>query len=274
MFGFSIREIISNIVGSLVADAVTPGGMIGYVLGLAIVAWMVFRWHQHQRAAKKRGMASWQFIALCFLLALIAIGGGAFGLGLRFANQSNEPTQSATQQSPTPRPLPHYSQKEKNDLLDAYRDLTTMLNKYGAPALNLGNTFINEWEDGGPNPFNKETVIGRLKAINTLIDQLDIEMFQKYIRGNAYENELLDVVVSNTPKTQLNDLRNALAGFINSATYVSVISKDGDNWEKIPGVHVVLEPSERQLKAALQPFGGWLTFCRGRINDRMAMYRQ
>lgn len=83
LFGFSLREIVSNIIGSLVADALTPGGMTAYAITLAMVVWAAISWHRRQRAAKKLGMASWQFIALCCVVAAIAIACGAYGLGLR-----------------------------------------------------------------------------------------------------------------------------------------------------------------------------------------------
>jgi hypothetical protein len=85
MFDFSIREIFSNVVGSLVADAITPTGMIGWALAIAFAVWWSIHWHRQQRAAKKPGMASWQFISICFVIALTAIAFGAYGLGLKFS---------------------------------------------------------------------------------------------------------------------------------------------------------------------------------------------
>lgn len=85
LFGFSLREIASSVIGSLVADALTPGGMAAYAITLVMVVWAAVSWHRRQRAAKKLGMASWQFISLCLVLAALGVGGAGYGFGLHFA---------------------------------------------------------------------------------------------------------------------------------------------------------------------------------------------
>jgi hypothetical protein len=88
MFGFSFREIFSNIIGSLVADAVTPGGMTAYAITIGTLVWIAISWHRHQRAAKKPGMAGLPFIILCMAVALLAVGGATYGLTLRSMSAS------------------------------------------------------------------------------------------------------------------------------------------------------------------------------------------
>jgi hypothetical protein len=65
--------------------------VIGGVLTLFVCMslWAV-GWNRRQIAAKKPGMASLPIILACFAIALIAIGGAAYGLGARFSADSAE----------------------------------------------------------------------------------------------------------------------------------------------------------------------------------------
>jgi hypothetical protein len=76
-------DLASNLFATLISE--WAGDMIGAVIVLVAIVIGVIRWHRNQRAAKKLGMASLPFIVACFVFALIAIGGGAFGLGLRMS---------------------------------------------------------------------------------------------------------------------------------------------------------------------------------------------
>ena len=142
MFGFSLREIFSNVIGSLVADAITPSGMMGWGLAIAFAAWWAVHWHRQQRAAKKPGMASWQFISLCFAIAAVAIAFGAYGLGLKFATPPIPPV-TTVEASPVPAPIPApptsspklkpYS--DKADAKEALENLHDILVKKVQPAV-------------------------------------------------------------------------------------------------------------------------------------------
>jgi hypothetical protein len=72
--------------------------VIGGLLMLAVCGtiWAI-SWHVRQRAAKKLGMASLLFIVPCLLIALIAIVGAAYGVGLR-----NSGTSDASAEKPEP----------------------------------------------------------------------------------------------------------------------------------------------------------------------------
>jgi hypothetical protein len=95
----------------------------GLYCGIAMLAYGVIatgwhhlqKWHRDKTAAGKLGMASWQFIATCFLVALLAASAGAYGLGLRSIDRKQnevgntnratitEPTQSSFGFAPIPR---------------------------------------------------------------------------------------------------------------------------------------------------------------------------
>lgn len=108
-------DLIANLLAGWLDSLLTPYGMTGIAVAIAVTVAFVIYWHRQQRAAKKPGMASWQFIALCFVIALAATGAGGYGLGLRFADHKQaqianaiqptitEPTESAFGFAPTPR---------------------------------------------------------------------------------------------------------------------------------------------------------------------------
>lgn len=78
-------EVLPNVVANWVADIFSPASMTGWATALAVIAWAVIRWHRQQRAAKKLGMASWPFIAVCLTIALLAVAAAAYGIGLKFS---------------------------------------------------------------------------------------------------------------------------------------------------------------------------------------------
>src|ERR1700722_3078521 len=96
-------EFIINLAAGLVGDLLSPRGMTGLVIAaLVIVAWLIAG-HRRQRAAKKSGMASWQFVTACFVIAMLATAFGGYGLGVLLADRkvsaSSNPmafTQTAT----------------------------------------------------------------------------------------------------------------------------------------------------------------------------------
>jgi hypothetical protein len=91
-----IWTFIENLAANWTAELFGPTTMIAWLITLAVVIYGVIAWHRRQRTAKKLGMASWQFIALCFAIALIAVAGGAYGLGLKFASNAADASQDVT----------------------------------------------------------------------------------------------------------------------------------------------------------------------------------
>lgn len=257
------------------------------IIGIALVLGVVrlYRWMRTELAtpdsllqkvvtATRRRLIPLMFgamaIAGALLIVAAVVGAIAYSHG---SGTENTPPLNPQTTAPPP-PEPHYSQKEKNDLLDSFRDLTTMLNKYGLGASNLGNQFVSDWEEQNIHPFNKNAITNRLSEVRTLAEHFQVDMFEKYIRGNAYEAELNDMVSRTQRGIELNQLLGAINLFINGATYVALINKDGDDWEKTPAVYTILELHRLNLLQALTTFNGWLNYCRGRISDRSTQLRR
>jgi len=83
-------DFIANLAAGWIGDLLTPYGMTGFAIAVAVTVAFAIYWHRQSHKAEKLGMASWPFIFACFAIAAIAIGGGAFGLGLRFATNENK----------------------------------------------------------------------------------------------------------------------------------------------------------------------------------------
>jgi hypothetical protein len=77
------RDFLVNMAAGVVGELSSPSGMMGYLVGLGFIIYGVIGWHRKRIAGGKRGVDSWYFIAFAFLVAVIAVGGAAFGIGLR-----------------------------------------------------------------------------------------------------------------------------------------------------------------------------------------------
>jgi len=98
-----VREFGLNVLANIAASAASPTDMIGYVVALGFgLAWLI-KWHRSRIAKAERGMDSWYFIGLSLVVAAVAIGAAAYGIGLRSAHVTSEgppnkasPTSTAT----------------------------------------------------------------------------------------------------------------------------------------------------------------------------------
>src|SRR5713226_4249628 len=102
--GNIVVSALQLLAGQLDVVAQVIGGL--FVLLLCGAFW----WNRRQRAAKEPGMASWQFISLCFLIALTAVACGAYGLGLKFTAKESDgapQTPASTPRAAKPRTQPY-----------------------------------------------------------------------------------------------------------------------------------------------------------------------
>jgi len=149
-----IDEVVPNVIANLLADLFSPASMTGWATALACIIWLVIGWHRRQRAANKLGMASWPFIAVCFTVALLAIAGGAYGLGLKFANtetgtlQPAQPTTSLSSQTPTSSaassPKRMYLRVDAEALTGALRQMHDILSNSVRDSTSMGG-FSPSW---------------------------------------------------------------------------------------------------------------------------------
>jgi hypothetical protein len=89
-----VEDVAANLFAWLISEK--GGDAVGFSVLVVICIVSVIRWHHRQTAAKKLGMGSWYFIAICFVVAVAATGAGVYGLALREIGKP--PTQPATEQ--------------------------------------------------------------------------------------------------------------------------------------------------------------------------------
>jgi hypothetical protein len=90
------REFLVNLGASAIGELSSPSGMMGYLVALGFMVLAVVGWHSRRKAVGKRGVDSWYFIALSLVVAMVAIGVAAYGVGLRAGNKDKDspsPTQ-------------------------------------------------------------------------------------------------------------------------------------------------------------------------------------
>jgi hypothetical protein len=89
------RDFLVNLAAGMVGDITSPTGMIGFILTLGCIAYAVRAWHRKRREAGKRGMDSWYFISLAFVIAIAAVGAAAYGIGTRSNASQGVPSQGS-----------------------------------------------------------------------------------------------------------------------------------------------------------------------------------
>jgi hypothetical protein len=91
---FSLGTFAENLFAGWVSASFGPESMIGWTIALGFAVYFAINWHRRQRAAKKPGMGSLSFIIICFAVALVAVAGGAYGLGQKFGQGTTKPTET------------------------------------------------------------------------------------------------------------------------------------------------------------------------------------
>jgi hypothetical protein len=81
------RDILVNLFASALADLSSPHGMIGILISLGLAIYMIVGRHRRHIAGGRRGVDSWYFIGSCSAIAVVAIVGAAYGIGLRSSNK-------------------------------------------------------------------------------------------------------------------------------------------------------------------------------------------
>ena len=191
-------EVIPNVIANLLADVFSPASMTGWLFALGTIVWVAVNWNRRQRAANKPGMASWPFIAVCSTIAILAVAGAAYGLGLRYAVSTTTSTAAPNGDGPidlftgkkiaAADPYPelilttrYYSKKNKEDIADILDKMADTFNKQGRDALALAETAINNspWDRPGEDIA---PMIERLQHIEALTTDFRRDLFEVLYR--------------------------------------------------------------------------------------------
>jgi hypothetical protein len=233
MFG-PIATFVENLLANWVADAYGPTSMIGVSIAIVAIVIMVIGWHRRQRAAKKPGMASWQFIALCFTISLLAVAAGAYGLGLKFAGKAFEvasnqpplqPTSIPPQASPTPQPptaSPSDQQFERAEAARLVRQdgplekLHAVLSRRIISPLDPFHGWIQFLEEANAGDIGYDAAMAKISSFQTDFNSAQEEL-RTTLKDLSYDKDYLDKIVatSNADRENRSKLQVDLAELMN-----------------------------------------------------------
>ncbi len=262
-----VWTFIENLAANWTAELFGPTTLIAWLIALGFAVYFVIRWHQNQRIAKKRGMASWQFIIICCAVAAIAIAFGAYGLGLKFGSQpepiaivsppATEPPKEPT--PPSPKPQRKYSNADLPKLTPVIQRISEVVASEGAPLA----TEIYK--------YCTASVIRQ--KLNTLGTQETIRQLREFAeRANKFGAEI-DTIQDEAGyyQEEVNYIIDAKQG--NLAQTVASEIRNSTQW--IPGIVTPLDmPSQRilgimaaQLQSRASDFYKWAVATPMRIQE-------
>jgi hypothetical protein len=229
MFWTVARDFLVNLAAGAVGELSSPSGMIGYLIGLGVLVYGAIGWHRKRTAEGKRGMDSWYFIALSFVIAGIAIGGGAYGIGLRSAaapdpNRVSQDTAQIQPSSAAPTgsvlvSSRYYSTKNKEEVAAFLDKISDAINKTGDEILVLAEQALNNspWDRPGENitPYIK-----RMDDIAALTIKMHIALYDELLANEReYRVEMNSILFPKDPfihfQTGVNAFHNGLSVWMN-----------------------------------------------------------
>src|SRR5689334_19065882 len=170
--------------------------MIGYVFSLGLIAYGVISWHRSRVSRGKRGMDSWYFIGLSFLVAVIAIMATGYGIGLRagaiaLQPPATSPLTGASGAPPTPVPLPiaqepptiptiTYTERDIREMLDALADAHDLFSKQITPFMHSLTITTENWR-GALSNQDAPTFANSLKNMQQNLQELVWRPVNKFI---------------------------------------------------------------------------------------------
>jgi hypothetical protein len=218
-------DFIANLAAAVAFETLTPLGMTGIAIAVLVTVAWVIGWHHRQRAAKKPGMASWYFIALCFVVAILTIGAGVYGIALREmgklpaqATMGHQEIDLHTGNKITPTPVPlspkperRYSSADVPKLTPIVQRISELLTEEGKPLefqiYNFCMTIQQKLNDLGP----KETV-RQLQAFADRANKLGAEIDAIQSGAGYYQDEvnyIIDAKSGNVVQGVAQEIKNS-----------------------------------------------------------------
>jgi hypothetical protein len=296
----SVREFFLNLAANVAAAALSPADMIGYLIALAFVLVWLGSWHRKRIAGRKRGVDSWYFIAFAFIVAVVAIGGAAYGIGLRSAPHSVDPKNPELQSqleaaqkelaaarkitAPAPAQMPGalpasasdviggpYQPEELRIMILALGSMGDVLNKQIYPAYTSVREALEvvpiNLRDNGYDGFSKKT------------QQLEFEL--RTARGNlhkivfeenaSFSEELRTPI--NDPSDALNLVQRGLLEFSNDLEDLGKLGLDTSLDGASPGQRLALRSAKR-IDYSIFMLTNWVTSARSRVGEKQKNLRE
>lgn len=223
-------------------------------------------WHNARKSDGRRGLDSWFFIAPCLVIAILAVAGAAYGIGLR--SSSNADRKPEVTRPATVAPSKNYFQAEKVELGNLLSDVLSHLNAEGRQAAMDAQRFSSP----PIGPQSKHQLMELQSQIDNIRSQtvnLSRALFDNILQRNAKFNyELTQVIGSNSgDNLPLAPFQRALNA------YHRDISVFLDQYDQIPEqtrawiLDELFRRDALALSDTASAFNGWLQQCTGRIDD-------
>jgi hypothetical protein len=203
------HDFVLGVLASITASIISPYDMIGFSVAVIFAFVGVVRWHRTRIKEGKRGMDSWYFISLVFLIAIACFGVGIYGVGLRTAQParaSAQPQPDSAAASPVQSGVPnsvlvasrYYSSKNKEEVAERLDRISTSINVTGEELFKEAEIAINSspWEsapDMGP-------YIARMNHIIDLSGAMKTDLYDHLVDGEReYRVEINAILFPQEP---------------------------------------------------------------------------
>ncbi|HTC02128.1 MAG TPA: hypothetical protein VK749_01905 [Xanthobacteraceae bacterium] len=273
MWWQAVDDIAANLFAWLISAK--GGDVIGVAVLLVIGVATLIRWHRRQRAAKKLGMASLPFIALCFAVALLAVAGGAYSLGLRFSDKAPDARTDTTtvqpgSQLPPPsqptKPPKNYFPAEKIELGNLLSGIASKLNNEGLTAAAEGYRY-----SGGQFASREELLENSNRVLQTmlLVEALRRGIWDDIILKNPrYEHELNQIV--SPARSGMNPINSFTAPLEAYKRELDLLSNKWGGLDEETRRWIssdLIGNFANNVHASSDDFKGWIQLCNNRIDD-------
>jgi hypothetical protein len=259
-------DVAANIFAGLISDE--GGNMIGLATLLAIGLIALIRWHRAQRVAKKQGMAAWQFIGFCFVVALLAAACGAYGLGLRASTNPVATIESGQTANPSPTLTPkiskNYFPAEKIELGDLLSGIAAKLNNEGLMAANQGYRYSSGQFASSAALTDLSSQVGKTMD---LVEAMRRGIWDEIILKNPrYETEL-NRIVQPSSGNPIVSFQNPLESYRRE---IDILARKYDGFDDETQRWLgsdLLGNFANSVHQASDSFKGWIQQCNNRIDN-------
>jgi hypothetical protein len=249
MFWNLAHDFVLGVLASITATLVGPYDMIGFSVAAIFACIGIVRWHRVRLKEGKRGMDSWYFIALSFLVAALAIGAATYGIGLRSASV-------AIANSP-PQPKKYFP-ADIDARIKAIDRLDTIIAAFH-PLLEQSQEFWNHINEMIGNGTASAALTKYANDANPLFAELDLALSEYRIRFPELDGAVRNTEYSFAVGIYANSLNlrgeiakwagqpNAIQTILNTRTYAE--------WDRtIHGVQPWMEKSRQTLAQIRQQY--------------------
>lgn len=218
-------------------------------------------------------LGSWYFILPCFALAILAIAGAAYGMGLR-ASPAKEIVTVSTVETVTGEPtkspatlLGRYAGRGKGDFEDNLTALSRLLNIRGGDASKRSDVIISIWQQQfhAPTWDHYEPIDKHAQEIWSTLDEIRDSIWEK-MRPN-YPDQMADLDDIIGSLDRLDNFRRAVQQLRITLGSFSLLMKSEDAQIR-SNAPLVFKSGYMDFVTAANNFKAWISQCNVKIEAK------